>query len=108
MIVNRSAENSVEFVIEDGDTDQLARILLNELPVMMSRFARKNKHYGENVFPLGAAGQFPEIDRKVRVLKAQIWDKRGSALDTETTDEVIGDLIGHLVMLAECIEMGLQ
>jgi hypothetical protein len=98
--------DGVEFVLEGSDTNQLNRIIKNHLPAVMSKFARKNRHYGENEFPLGAAGQFPEIDRKVRLLKAQIWDHRAESCEVETVGEVIGDLIGHLLMLADCFEMG--
>lgn len=90
--------------IEDRDGEQLRRIIWDYLPEVLQKFAHKHRMYGENTFPLGAAGQFPEIDRKVRLLRMRIWDKQGDgSIQYDTNSEVIGDLIGHLLLLLDCL-----
>jgi hypothetical protein len=98
------ARTHAHFIMEEGDTEQLRRIVTRFLPKVIHRFSIKNRAYGENTFPLGLAGQFPEIDRKVRLLKAAIWDKRETATSIESAEETVGDLIGHLLMLLDCME----
>lgn len=94
--------------VEQGDTAQLRRIIERVLPSVMDRFALKNRQYGENEFELGAAGQFPEIWRKVKRLRALIWDGPRGGFDAfEDADEVIDDLVGHLLMLKDCLSTGL-
>jgi hypothetical protein len=85
------------------DTKQLVRIVVDILPDIIDRFARKNAQYGENKFELGAAGQFPEIWRKVKRLRALLWEERQGLEEFEDASEVIDDLIGHLLMLKDCI-----
>lgn len=105
MITLNSSNGHYHATVEPGDTHQLSRILTKHLPQVMDRFARKNRQYGENPFELGAAGQFPEIWRKVNRLRALLWDgPRGGFTEFEDAEEVIGDMIGHLLMLLDCLD----
>lgn len=90
--------------VEEGDTEQLRRILVNELPFVIGHFARKNKQYGENAGVLGVRGQFADIWRKIGLLKTAMWDGEPERLQFEDVTEVIWDLIGHLLLTLDMLQ----
>ena len=101
------AANVTFYYVQGSDTEQLHRILLHQLPDVMEKFAAKNAQYGENEFELGVAGQFPEIWRKVKLLQSRIWAVEEGPKPQEWFDgneDVISDLIGHLLMLLDCLQ----
>lgn len=71
------------------------------LPRAVDRFLRKNEDYGSGSDEFGAKAQIIDIARKYKKLKAHIWD--GEPLTGEPLEEVIDDMIGHLLLLKEHI-----
>jgi hypothetical protein len=90
---------SVELYADPDDTNQFKRILSNILPDVIERFSSKNKEYGDNAtHDLGVAAQFVDIYRKVIKLRRALWDGEPEVLVSEPVDEVIDDLIAHLLL----------
>jgi hypothetical protein len=78
------------------------------LPEVMSLFAKKNAEYGENAFELGVRGQFSDIWRKIGKLRTALWDQDYSKLTSESVEEVIRDLIGHLLLTLDLLNGPIQ
>jgi hypothetical protein len=76
-----------------------ARIVQRILPQIMIRFLEKNEDYGEGNDEFGAKGEVIEIGRKYKKLKSAVWD--GQPLVGEPLEEVIDDMMGHLLLLRE-------
>jgi hypothetical protein len=91
-------------------TDQARGIVKRHLPAFLELFLAKNRKYRRVGNSLGARGVFPDVHRKVGILKDRIWDQ--SDVYGEPTVEVIDDLIGHLLlmryMLTEPTEEGAE
>jgi hypothetical protein len=68
------------------------------VPLWANQFAEGNRKYADVDQSLGSKGVFPDINRKVGILKSRIWE--GKEVVGEPTEEVIFDLIGHLFLLA--------
>lgn len=82
----------------DAETDD-ARYITEQLPWILKLFLEKNIKYAkvEQGYDLGAAGIIPDLNRKLGILVARIWD--GAPEVGEPTDEVIMDMIGHLLLM---------
>lgn len=80
-------------------TDDARYILRRVLPKLMAQFLEKNRKYAEveNGYDLGSAGIIPDLNRKLGILVARIWNDAPTV--GEDTDEVIDDLIGHLLLM---------
>jgi hypothetical protein len=76
-----------------------ARVVLELLPAIMQDFLESNEKYAraQTGHDLGAKGVIPDINRKTSALITRIWD--GVEAGRDETDELIGDLIGHLLLL---------
>jgi hypothetical protein len=76
-----------------------ARYIMTILPGIIEKFLEKNKKYAEveQGYDLGDAGIIPDLNRKLGILYARIW--KGAEEVGEPTDEVIGDMIGHLLLM---------
>lgn len=78
-----------------------AEMIMNKLlPAWAELFLRKNAKYKDVDQSLGARGVFPDINRKVGILKNRVWNERPNDIGEEPTLEVIYDLIGHLFLMA--------
>lgn len=84
---------AVEAVTDD------ARYVLTILPDLITTFLEKNQKYAEveKGYDLGDKGIVPDLNRKLGIIKARLWD--GAPVVGEDTDEVIGDMIGHLLLM---------
>lgn len=102
MFYNR-ARSHAHFIMDDGDHSQLRRIITEILPKVVQKFANKSVSYGDRGYPLGPAGQFPEVKRKVDMLQRLLWDQRGEAEAFDSADDLCDDLIGHLLMTKDCL-----
>jgi hypothetical protein len=69
------------------------------LPQAVVRFLEKNEDYGSGSDEFGPKAQIMDISRKYKKLKAAIWD--GEVMIGEPIEEVIDDMIGHLLLLRE-------
>jgi hypothetical protein len=65
----------------------------------LDSFLAKNRKYKDVDQSLGARGVFPDVNRKVGILKSRVWNDERHAPAEESTDEVIMDLIGHLFLM---------
>jgi hypothetical protein len=79
---------------------QLRYNIVNQhLPGAIVRFLEKNGDYGDGSDEFGPRGQIMEISGKYRKLKAAVWD--GQVLVGEPVEEIIDDMIAHLLLLKE-------
>lgn len=83
----------------EATTDEARLILTELLPEFLALFLKKNAKYREvqGGYVLGPKGVFPDINRKVGILKARIWDGDGEI--DEDTEGVLSDCIGHLFLM---------
>lgn len=90
------------FGLKDKIATAEAREIVEVLvPEILSLFLDKNSKYRDvrDRYDLGVRGMFPDVNRKVAVLRTRIWD--GIETPGEDTDEIINDLIGHLLLMRE-------
>ncbi len=81
-----------------AETDDARYILTEVLPALLERFLMKNAKYRlAQVHDLGVKGVIPDINRKSSVIIDRIWN--GQEQIDEDTEEVIDDLIGHLLLI---------
>lgn len=82
-----------------GPATEDAQYVLKVLPDIMAQFLTKNVKYAEveKGYELGAAGVIPDLNRKLGILVARLWKEAPTS--GEETDEVIGDMIGHLLLM---------
>jgi uncharacterized protein YcaQ len=57
---------------------------------------------------LGLAGQWGDLHRKVKKLKAPLWEGDKDRLTRETPRQVLYDIIGHALLAIDMIDRGLQ
>lgn len=69
------------------------------LPIAVHRFLMKNEDYKDDNDEFGAKGEVMQLSKKVKKIKRAIWDEE--KLTGEPLDEVIDDMIGHLLLLRE-------
>lgn len=89
--------------LEDVATAEAQAIVSHYVPEWLKKFLQKNRKYKAVGNSLGAKGIFPDINRKVGILKSRLWD--GEPVVGEPTDEVIQDLIGHLFLMLAYLGM---
>lgn len=81
-----------------AETDDARYILDTVLPGLLSRFLTKNSKYAlAQDIDLGVKGIVPDINRKASVIINRLW--HGNGMVDEDTEEVIDDLIGHLLLM---------
>ena len=104
--INRPGQ--IEITIDNPPTVAAQQILMNVLPEVLRLFLAKNKDYGDEmgVMRLGPKGQFVDIWRKVGKLKGALWD--GKELAGEQVPEIMMDLIGHLLLALNDMDLDLQ
>lgn len=100
----------VQIEVPEGlpQAEYIVRMLL---PSWYARFIAKNKTYASVDQSLGPRGVFPDINRKVGILKKRIWEQNFAQEDPsegEATTEVIEDLIGHLFLMYWHITEGMM
>ena len=82
---------------------QQARYIMDVLVEQWAtKFLEKNRKYREVDNSLGAKGVFPDVWRKVGILKSRMW--LGHGVVGEATREVIQDLIGHLFLMLHMLD----
>lgn len=106
MEINRGGEQT-RLIIDDEEfaTSMARRICTEYIPEFMNTFIVKNRKYRKVTNNLGAKGVFPDINRKVGIIEARVWDGDGEPDkgEGESTIEVIDDLIGHLLIMRDML-----
>lgn len=76
-----------------------ARYIMEILPEIISHFLHKNTQYAraQTGHDLGIKGIIPDINRKSAAIITGVWD--APALLVDDLEEVIDDLIGHLLLM---------
>jgi hypothetical protein len=82
---------------------QFRRIMHVHLPAWARVFEAKNAEYGDNAQELGVPGQFADIWRKISKLRTAMWEGHPERLTSESTEQVIMDLIGHLFLTLDML-----
>lgn len=82
-------------------TEMAKRICQQQIPAWRTLFLEKNAKYRAVSDDLGARGVFPDVNRKVGILRDRVWD--GNTTIGEGTIEVINDLIGHLFIMQDML-----
>lgn len=88
-------------------TSQAIDIVSRLFPEFLSKFLDSNEKYKLVGNELGHKGVFPDINRKVGVLKARVWDDEPDT-GREPTREIIIDLIGHLFLMLHMYDEAVQ
>lgn len=84
-------------------------ILAQVVPETMAYYVGKSLHYGDTTADeLGPRAQFIDINRKVGPLKRRLWEGRPQEPGTETTEQILMDLIGHSLLTIEMMRRGVQ
>src|SRR5690348_7755251 len=91
-----STRVSIHMNNEEFATAMARRICTIYVAEWMKNFIAKNRKYRKVTSSLGARGVYPDINRKVGILEARVWDGDEPTDGAESTVEVIDDLIGHL------------
>jgi hypothetical protein len=74
----------------------------------LERFAEGYAEYGEGAADeLGIAGQWGDLNRKVKKLKGWAWSG-GPAPTRETPQQILQDVIGHCLLALDMIERGMD
>lgn len=93
------ASSHWEFETDVPATQAGFDILGGLVPEWATLFVAKNRKYQRVDRSLGARGVFPDVYRKVGVLRDRVWD--GNDGPGEPTEEVILDTIGHLFLMLQ-------
>lgn len=91
-----TGDRSVNYEFLNLTTQQSIEIVRYLLPVILNRFLAKNRDYGDGFLNLGPKAEFVRMANKFGKLKQALWD--GQDLEFEQVDEIIDDLIGHLLL----------
>lgn len=100
--VERIRPDAVTFEICNIPNEQAMRVVLDVLPKSMELYLQKSKDYGGNVmdrFGLGQRAAIPDMARKFGKLIDNIW--HGKPLAFEQADEILMDLIGHILIILD-------
>jgi len=91
-------DNMIRIEVTNPPTNEAERILMTTLPAVLTKFLEKNKDYGDGdeMRCLGAKAEFVRLWNKAAKLKRAIWD--GEPLSGEQPDEIMGDMIGHILL----------
>lgn len=92
----------VRYPIDAIATEQARDIMDRIVPEWAEEFLRKNRKYKAVTNDLGPRGVFPDVNRKVGILKSRMWD--GEPTVGEPTREVIMDLVGHLLLMVHMMD----
>lgn len=78
-----------------------AMYAMEVLPDIITKFLERNSKYSEvqKGYDLGPEGIIPDLNRKLGILVGRLWHKRPEHGNQEPTTEVIGDMIGHLLLM---------
>lgn len=104
MKVTYDTDADIGFIFEDGDSEQMRRIMESCVIPVLLKFAAKNRGYKQTSihgYSLGRLGEFVEIHRKTGKLHLGILDQDPDAFKDESMGEVAGDMIGHLLLLLD-------
>jgi hypothetical protein len=84
----------------DAQTPEAEYILAKVLPKVLEDFLINNAKYAraQTGHDLGAKGIIPDINRKTSVLISRLWFDEADA-GRDTNEELIDDLIGHLLLM---------
>lgn len=87
-------------------TDQARDIFQRLLPEWSDLFLLKNSKYKNVDNALGAAGVFPDLYRKMGVLKTRLWEgQEVKGIDEDDdTRRVVLDMIGHLFLMLHMMD----
>ena len=99
----RSGKVQITVADEEIATSQAYDIVSRITPQFFDLFLEKNRKYRKVGNALGSRGVFPDIHRKVGILKDRIWDAQESP--GEPTREVAMDLIGHLFLMIYLMDL---
>lgn len=98
----RVSPDSVTYEIRNIPNDQAMRIVQDILPKALELYLKKSKDYGGNVmdrFGLGQRAAIPDMARKFGKLIDSIW--HGKKLQFEQEDEILQDLLGHILIILD-------
>jgi hypothetical protein len=93
----KDVAHGVRLRLPNTMTDEAEMIMFSILPEWSELFLQNNWKY-RHARDLGARGVFPDVNRKVGILEARVWEGVNDGVG-ESTDEVIMDLIGHLFLM---------
>lgn len=102
VVSRHSPMGGVTIEVENIPNNQARRIVEDILPQVMTLYLRKSKDYDGNVMAmlkLGPKASFVDLWRKVGKLKGALWD--GKQMVGEQADEILADLVGHVLIILD-------
>jgi hypothetical protein len=103
----RTSPDTITYEIQNIPNDQALRIVQDILPKTLELYLKKSKDYGGNVmdrFNLGQKAAIPDMARKFGKLIDAIW--RDQPLEFEQPEEILMDLLGHILIILDQREQG--
>lgn len=88
-------------------TEQAQDILGRLVPEWRDLFLLKNSKYKSVDNALGPAGVFPDVYRKMCILRDRVWEQEKQALRVDEDDDtrrVVLDTIGHLFLMLHMMD----
>lgn len=75
----------------------------------LERFAEGYAEYGPGAAdPLGLAGQWGDLHRKIMKLKRPLWNGEAGTLTRESEQVVLEDIIGHCLLALDMLNRGFE
>jgi hypothetical protein len=105
--VDVTSETSATYEFQNIPNEQATRIVREILPKALELYLKKSKDYGGNVmdrFDLGQKAAIPDMARKFGKLIDAIW--RDQPLQFEQPEEILMDLLGHILIILDQREQG--
>lgn len=108
--VDRLGKNIAKYDIENIPNEQAMRVVHDILPKVLELYLKKSKDYGGNVSHdapggnLGPRALFPDMWRKMGKLRRSLWE--GKELQGEQTEEILMDLVGHVLIVLDELGFG--
>lgn len=93
----------MSFDLDALPTDQARDIVSRLIPEWLNGFLDANARYRKVGNELGYKGILPDVNRKMGVLKARVWDGDKDS-GREPTRGIVLDLIGHLFLMLHMMD----
>lgn len=94
---------------EDKAEDETLTHIHVTLHEFWFQFLEAYAEYGSRAADeLGLAGQWGDLHRKVKKLKAPLWQGDSTRLTRETPRQVLFDIIGHALLAIDMLDRGFE
>lgn len=98
----------ISIIFEDGDSEQLQRIVRKHLIGALKLFAEKNHGYATGAlrFEGSVAGEYYQLERKLGKLWAGFIADDPDSFKDEPAQIVLYDMLGHVLLMMDALGRG--